>query len=68
MRTSVVLSCVAACSLAALVPLLAMAEPAAETKVIIKDSAISSSIRARLAADDVKRFGHVRIDTDDHAW
>jgi hyperosmotically inducible protein len=71
MKTRVVLSCVVACSLVGLVPLTVIAEPAsgmdrAEPTVVIKDSAITSSIKARLAADDFRGLGHIRVDTDDH--
>jgi hyperosmotically inducible protein len=71
MKTTAVLSCVLACSLFSIVPVTATAEPApgmyrAEPTVVIKDSAITSSIRARLAADDVRIFAHIRVDTDDH--
>jgi hyperosmotically inducible protein len=71
MKTRIALSCVVACSLVGLVPLLAMAEPASQTdrsepKVVIKDSAISSSIKARFATDHVKGVRHIHVDTDDH--
>ena len=71
MKTNLVLSCVVACSLATLAPLGAMAEPAMETagseaRVVIKDSAITSSIKARLESDRTGGFKHIRIDTDDH--
>ena len=71
MKTRVALSCVVACSLVGLVPLIATAERASEIdrsepRVIIKDSAITSSIKARLAADHVRGFRHIRVDTDDH--
>jgi len=71
MKTSVVLSCALACSLVALAPLSVTAEPASgmapsDTKVVIQDSAITSSVKAALAADHVGGFGHVRVDTDDH--
>jgi hyperosmotically inducible periplasmic protein len=70
MKTNVVLSCVVACALAGLVPVSAAADPAtemsgAEAKVVIKDSAITSSIKARLATDQVGGFKHIRVDTDD---
>jgi hyperosmotically inducible protein len=70
MKTRVALSCVVACSLVGLVPLIATAERASEIdrsepRVIIKDSAITSSIKARLAADH-RGFRHIRVDTDDH--
>ena len=71
MKTSFVLSCAVACSLAALVPLTGLADPASgmppsDTKVVIQDSAITSSVKAQLAADRNRDFGHVRVDADDH--
>jgi len=71
MKRNLVLSCLVAGSLAGLMPLTVMAEPAMEmagsdARVVIKDSAITSSIKARLASDEVGGFKHVRVDTDDH--
>ena len=71
MKTNVVLPYVVACSLAGLVQVSATANPALETgssepRVVIKDSAITSSIRARLASDELGGFKHIRVDTDDH--
>jgi hypothetical protein len=71
MKTNFVLSCAVACALGGLMPLSAMADPAmemgsSEAKVVIKDSAITSSIRARFASDQVGGFKHIRVDTDDH--
>jgi len=71
MKTNVVLSCVVACSLGALVPFSAMSDPASgmnpgETKVVIQDSAITSSVKAQLKADRAGGFGDVRVDADDN--
>ena len=70
MKTSVVLSCLAACSLGALA-LPVMADPASDTygsstKVVVTDEAIESSIRASFEKDQVGGLGHVRVDADDH--
>jgi osmotically-inducible protein OsmY len=67
----VLISCAAASALFGLVSPMAIAEPASgtervEPKVVIKDAAITSSVKARLAADHVGGFRHVRVDTDDH--
>jgi len=71
MKTNIVLSGIVACALAGLVPLSAMAGPAiemgsSEAKVVVTDSAITSSIKARLASDQAGGFKHIRVDTDDH--
>jgi len=71
MKTNVVISCVVACSLGALASLNAMSDPASgmnpgETKVVIQDSAINSSVKAQLKADRAGDFGDVRVDADDH--
>ena len=71
MKARLALCRVVACSLAGLAPLSAVADPAmatggSETKVVFKDSAITSSVRARLANDQVGGFKHIRVDTDDH--
>ena len=70
MKTNVVLSCVVACSLGALAPFTAMSDPASgmmpgETKVVIQDSAITSSVKAQLKADRAGDFADVRVDSDD---
>ncbi len=71
MKTNVLLSCVVACSLGALVPLNVIADPASgmapyDTKVVIKDSSITSSVKAQFAAERGGGLGDVRVDTDDH--
>ena len=71
MKTQVVLSCLVACSLAGFAPLSAIADPApemgrSEAKLVVKDSAITSSLTARFESDAVGGFKHIRIDTDDH--
>jgi len=58
-----------ACSLAALAPFAATAAPDMESTqatLVIKDSAITSSIKAQLAADPYKGLSHIDVDTDDH--
>ena len=37
-----------------------------ETKVVIQDSAITSSVKAQLKADHGGAFSDVRVDADDH--
>lgn len=71
MKTRLVLSCAVVFSLAGLVPLSVTADPAPgmsgpATKVVIEDSAITSSIKARLDADHAGGFGSIRVDTEDH--
>ncbi len=71
MKTRFVLSCAVAFSLVGLVPLSVTADPAPgmsgpATKVVIEDSAITSSIKAQYEADHDAGLGHVRVDTDDH--
>jgi hyperosmotically inducible periplasmic protein len=70
MKTRILLSCVAACSLGALA-VTATADPAPgmygpATKVVITDSAITSSIKAQYEGDHGDGLQHVRVDTDDH--
>ena len=70
MKTELLLSCLVACSLAGLVPLSASADPAMDTsgseaKLVIKDSAITSSLKARFESDQIGGFKHIHIDTDD---
>jgi osmotically-inducible protein OsmY len=64
------LSCVAACSLGALSGTAAADPPPGmygpATRVVIEDSAITSSIKAQFENDRVGGLGHVRVDTDDH--
>src|SRR5512140_3707984 len=71
MKTKVAISVVLACSLGALAPINAMSDPASgmyteDTKVVIQDSAIESSVKAQLKADRAGGFGDVRVDADDH--
>jgi len=71
MKTRLVLSCAVAFSLAGLVPPGAMADPVPAmsgngAKVVIEDSAITSSIKARFDADHAGGFGSIRVDTEDH--
>jgi len=71
MNTRLLLACAAAVSLFGAASEVANAEPAAamdrvEPRVVIKDAAITSSVKARLAADRVGGFRHVRVDTGEH--
>lgn len=71
MKSRIVSSCVVVCSLFALAPLTVTAGPDSamdrpEPAVVVKDSAITSSIKARIESEHVRGLGHVRIDTDDH--
>jgi hyperosmotically inducible protein len=71
MKTRFVLSCAVAVSLVGLVPLSVTADPAPgmsgpATKVVIEDSAITSSIKAQYQSDRIGGLGDVRVDTDDH--
>lgn len=71
MKTKTVLAGVVACTLGALVPFAAMSDPTAgmspvETKVVIQDSAITSSVKAQLKADHAAAFADVDVDADDH--
>jgi hyperosmotically inducible protein len=71
MKTSTKLSCAVACALGFLAAPITQADPAygataSDTKVVIQDSAIASSVKAQLAADRNGDFGHVRVDADDH--
>lgn len=70
MTTRILLSCVVACSLGALTAT-ATADPAPgmygpATKVVITDSAITSSIKAQYESAHGDSLAHVRVDTDDH--
>jgi hyperosmotically inducible protein len=65
------LAAAVACSLAALVPFAVLATPApdvdgAQPTVVIKDSSITSSIKAKLASAPFKGLSHIDVDTDDH--
>jgi hyperosmotically inducible protein len=71
MKKSPTIIAVLACSLAAIAPLAAMATPttdesSTEATLVIKDSSITSSIKAELAADPYKGLKHIDVDTDDH--
>ncbi len=71
MKSTVALYSVMACTLAGLSPAISSAEPSSDTTrseapVVFKDSAITSAIKARFAADNVRIFTHIRVDTDDH--
>ena len=68
MKTSVVFSCLVACSLGALA-LPATADPTTDTygsrtKVVMTDPAITSSIKAAFKTDRVGGLGHVRVETE----
>jgi len=65
------LAIAAGCSFAALLPFAVFAAPAPETDrvqpaLVIKDSSITSSIKAQLASDPHKGLSHIDVDTDDH--
>jgi hyperosmotically inducible protein len=72
MKLNILLSCAVACAVAGLAPLSASAaDPevlmaGTEAKLVVTDSAITSSVKARLATDQVGGFKHIRVDTDDH--
>ena len=71
MKKTPTLIAAVACSLAALAPFVALATPApdmesAQPTVVIKDSSITSSIKAQLASDPSKGLSHIDVDTDDH--
>ena len=71
MKKTPTLTAAVACSLAALAPLAAFATPALdlgspEPTLVIKDSSITSSIKAQLASDPSKGLSHIDVDTDDH--
>ena len=71
MKTNFAIPALVACSLGALAPFNAMSDPASgmypdDTKVVIQDSAIESSVKAQLKADRAGGFGDVRVDADDH--
>lgn len=65
------LTAAVACSLAALASFAALATPASDRDstqptLVIKDSSITSSIKAHLASDPSKGLSHIAVDTDDH--
>ena len=78
MKKTPLLIAAAACSLATLAPLVVLAAPDADTvnadtantqaPVVIKDSALKSSIRAKFAADPYNDFAlsHIDVDVDHH--
>jgi hyperosmotically inducible protein len=71
MKKTPTLAAVMACSLAALVPFAAPVTAApdmdsTQPTIVVKDSSITSSIRAQLASDPYKGLSHIDVDTDDH--
>jgi len=60
-----------ACCMAAIAPCTSwgasdVAGSGSQATLVIKDSAITSSIKAQLAADPFKGLSHIDVDTDDH--
>jgi hyperosmotically inducible protein len=71
MKKTSTLTAAVACSLAAVAPFAALATPASDADstqpaLVIKDSSLTSSIKAQLASDPFKGLSHIRVDTDDH--
>jgi len=71
MNSKVVFACLATASLLGLAPVVATADPPAaidraEPIVVVKDSAITSAIKAGLEAEPVRVLQHVHVDTDDN--
>ncbi len=69
MKKTLTFAAALACSLAGLAPFAATAAPDSESipaTLVVKDSSITSSIKAQLASDPFKGLSHVRVDTDDH--
>ncbi|HTD13006.1 MAG TPA: BON domain-containing protein [Steroidobacteraceae bacterium] len=72
MKKTPTLTAAVACSLAALAPFAVLATAAAsdmdgmQPTLVIKDSSITSSIRAQLASDSLKGLSHIDVDTDHH--
>ncbi len=71
MKKTPTLTIAVACSLAAFAPFVALATPApdmdsTQPTLVIKDSSITSSIKAQLASDPSKGLSHIDVDTDDH--
>ncbi len=71
MKKTPTLTAAVACSLAALAPFAALATASpdmdsAQPALVIKDSSITSSIKAQLAADPFKGLSRIDVDTDDH--
>lgn len=70
MKKTPTLTAAVACSLAALAPFAVLAASpsdmdSAQPTVMIKDSSITSSIKAQLASDAFKGLSHIDVDTDD---
>ncbi len=70
MKKTTVFAAALACSMSAVAPFTAFAAPTpdadgAQPALVIKDSSITSSIKARLANDTFKGLSHVDVDTDD---
>lgn len=66
MKKPITLVAGAAAMLVGLIPLAAYSAPEMgvnQTTVVIKDSAITSSIKAQLAADNFKGLSHIGVDT-----
>jgi len=71
MKKTPTLTAAVACSLAALAPFAALATAApdmdsAQPTLVIKDSSITSSIKAQLASDSFKGLSRIDVDTDHH--
>jgi hyperosmotically inducible periplasmic protein len=69
MNKTPTLTAAVACSLAALSPFAALAAPDMESTqptIVIKDSSITSSIKAQLVSDPYKGLSHIDVDTDHH--
>ena len=69
MNKTPALAAAVACSLAALAPFVALAAPdmdSTQPTIVIKDSSITSSIKAQLASDPYKGLSHIDVDTDHH--
>ena len=73
MKKTPLLIAAVACSFTTLAPLAVLASPDADTvntqaPVVIKDSSIKSSIKARFASDSYNDFAlsHIDVDVNDH--
>jgi hyperosmotically inducible periplasmic protein len=69
MNKTPTLTAAVACSLAALAPFAALAATdmdSTQPTIVIKDSSITSSIKAQLASDPYKGLSHIDVDTDHH--
>ena len=63
------LAAAVACSFAALAPFAAPASDdvdSSQATLMVKDSSITSSIKAQLASDPFKGLAHIDVDTDHH--